>query len=207
MTNRSIFDISINSIDGSTNLLDSVRGKVCLFTNIATKAGYTPKCSPVWSYARAARQLWELQVLHEMFEDKGFSVVAFPCNQFSEMDPMGNEEIAKFVSEAYPFVTFPITEKVDVNGPDEHKTWSFMKGDTVRSFDDNKADGSDGAAAGQNLAGQAIMRIPHNNEKFLISRDGQQVGRFNWADRPLAEKPVAAGQSWTVIDAVKFLVG
>ena len=82
-----------------------------------------------------------------------------------------------------------------------------MKGDTVRSFDDNKADGSDSAAAGQNLAGQAIMRIPHNNEKFLISRDGQQVGRFNWADRPLAEKPIAAGQSWTVIDAVKFLVG
>ena len=207
MTNRSIFDISINSMDGSPNLLDSVRGKVCLFTNIATKAGYAPKCSPVWSYARAARQLWELQMLHEMFEDKGFSVVAFPCNQFSEMDPMGNEEIAKFVSEAYPFVTFPITEKIDVNGPGEHKTWSFMKGDTVRSFDDNRADGSAEAAAGQNLAGQAIMRIPHNNEKFLISRDGQQVGRFNWADRPLAEKPVAAGQSWTVIDAVKFLVG
>ena len=79
-------------------------------------------------------------------------------------------------------------EKIDVNGPGEHKTWSFMKGDTVRSFDDNRADGSAEAAAGQNLAGQAIMRIPHNNEKFLISRDGQQVGRFNWADRPLAEK-------------------
>jgi glutathione peroxidase len=207
MNGRSIFDVSINSVDGSPNLLDSVRGKVCVFTNIATKAGYAPKCSPIWSYARTSRQLWELQVLHDMFKDRGFSVVAFPCNQFGEAEPLDNEEISSFIAKAYPFVTFPVTEKIDVNGPDEHKIWSFIKGDTVRSFDDNKADGSSEAAAGQNLAGQAVMRIPHNNEKFIISRDGQQVGRFNWADRPLAEKPIAAGQSWTVIEAVKFLVG
>jgi len=142
-----------------------------------------------------------------MFSDKGFSVVGFPCNQFGEMEPSNNEDISQFISEAYPFVTFPITEKVEVNGPNEHQIWSFLKGDTVRAFDDNKADGSDRAADGQNLAGQAIMRIPHNYEKFMVSRDGQQVGRFNWADLPLAEKPLAAGSSWTVIEAVKLLVG
>jgi glutathione peroxidase-family protein len=104
-------------------------------------------------------------------------------------------------------VTFPITEKIDVNGQDEHKIWSFLKGDIIRAFDDNKADGSDKAASGQNLAGQAIMRIPHNYEKFMVSREGQQVARLNWADLPLAEQPLAAGSSWTVIGAVKSLVG
>jgi len=207
MSHRSVFDIPITSVDGSHNVMDLVRGKVCLFVNIVSKAGYSPKCSPVWSYARASRQLWELQQLHEKFADKGFSVVAFPCNQFGEMEPSPNEQISQFVSEAYPFVSFPITEKIEVNGPNEHKIWSFVKGDLVRSFDDNKADGSHNAAVGQNLAGQAIMRIPHNYEKFLISRDGQQVGRFNWADLPLATKPLAAGSSWTVMEAVSFLVG
>jgi glutathione peroxidase len=203
----SVFDIPILSVDGSVNVMDKIRGNVCLFTNIVTKTGYSPKCSPIWSYVRAAKQLWELQQLHEMFADKGFSVVAFPCNQFGEMEPAGNSDIAQFVSDAYPFVTFPITEKVEVNGPNEHQIWSFLKGDVIRAFDDNKADGSDRAADGQNLAGQAMMRIPHNYEKFMVSRDGQQVGRFNWADLPLAEKPLAAGSSWTVVEAVKLLVG
>ena len=203
----SVFDIPILSVDGSVNVMDKIRGNVCLFTNIVTKTGYSPKCSPIWSYARAAKQLWELQKLHEMFADKSFSVVAFPCNQFGEMEPAENSDIAQFVSEAYPFVTFPITEKVEVNGPNEHQIWSFLKGDVIRAFDDNKADGSDRAADGQNLAGQAMMRIPHNYEKFMVSRDGQQVGRFNWADLPLADKPLAAGSSWTVVEAVKLLVG
>jgi glutathione peroxidase len=203
----SVFDIPILSVDGSVNVMDKIRGNVCLFTNIVTKTGYSPKCSPIWSYARAAKQLWELQKLHEMFADKSFSVVAFPCNQFGEMEPAKNSDIAQFVSEAYPFVTFPITEKVEVNGPNEHQIWSFLKGDVIRAFDDNKADGSDRAADGQNLAGQAMMRIPHNYEKFMVSRDGQQVGRFNWADLPLADKPLAAGSSWTVVEAVKLLVG
>jgi glutathione peroxidase len=203
----SVFDIPILSVDGSVNVMDKIRGNVCLFTNIVTKTSYSPKCSPIWSYARAAKQLWELQKLHEMFADKSFSVVAFPCNQFGEMEPAENSDIAQFVSEAYPFVTFPITEKVEVNGPNEHQIWSFLKGDVIRAFDDNKADGSDRAADGQNLAGQAMMRIPHNYEKFMVSRDGQQDGRFNWADLPLADKPLAAGSSWTVVEAVKSLVG
>jgi glutathione peroxidase len=207
MTIKSVFDMPIKSVDGTFDVMDSVRGKVCLFTNIVTKTDYQPRCSPIWSYARAAKQLWEFQKLHEMFSDKGFSVVGFPCNQFGEMEPSNNEDISQFISEAYPFVTFPITEKVEVNGPNEHQIWSFLKGDIVRAFDDNKADGSDKAADGQNLAGQAIMRIPHNYEKFMVSRDGQQVGRFNWADLPLADKPLAAGSSWTVVEAVKSLVG
>lgn len=207
MSVSSVFDIPLMSVDGSSNVTDEARGKVCLFVNIVTKAGYSPKCSPIWSYARAARQLWELQQIQEMFQEKGFTVIASPCNQFGEMEPADNEQISKFVRETYPFVTFPITEKVEVNGPNEHPVWKFLKGDVVRSFDDNKADGSDKAAAGQNLAGQAIMRIPHNYEKFVVSREGQQVARLNWADLPLADKPLAAGSPWTVIGAVEFLVG
>lgn len=207
MNISSVFDIPLKSIDGTANVTSDAKGKVCLFTNIVTKAGYTPKCSPIWSYARAARQLWELQKVYEMFADKGFTVIASPCNQFGEMEPSDNEQIAAFIRDAYPFVTFPITEKIEVNGPNEHPVWKFLKGDVVRAFDDNKADGSERAAAGQNLAGQAIMRIPHNYEKFIVSREGQQVARLNWADLPLADKPLAAGSSWTVVEAVKFLVG
>ncbi len=207
MSIHSVFDIPLKSIDGLANVTEDARGKVCLFVNIVTKAGYAPKCSPVWSYVRAARQLWELQQVQEMFQDKGFTVIASPCNQFGEMEPSSNEQIAEFVKSAYPFVTFPITEKIEVNGLNEHDVWKFLKGDVVRSFDDNKADGSEKAAAGQNLAGQAIMRIPHNYEKFFVSREGQQVARLNWADLPLAEKPLGSGSSWTVIEAVKFLLG
>jgi len=98
----SVYSIKINSIDGTGDLLSSVKGNVCLFVNIASKAGYQPKCSKLWSHARTTRQLWELQKLHEMFD--GFSVVGFPCNQFGGMEPLGNIEINDFIKKFYPFV-------------------------------------------------------------------------------------------------------
>jgi glutathione peroxidase len=202
----SIYDLPINFINNKSNVMDVVRGKVCLMVNIASKHGYQAKCSPVWSFARTAKQLWELQQVHEEFFDKGFSVVGFPCNQFGKMEPSENEEIAKFVEDNYPFVSFPITEKINVNGESEHPIYTLLKGPLLRRNDDNMADMSNNAIDGQNKAMQAMSRVPHNWEKFLVSREGFQVGRFNWAESPLADEPIAMGAGWTIREAIGELI-
>ena len=199
---ESIFDISISSLDGTPDLMTQVKGSICLFVNIASKAGYSPTCSKVWSYARTAKWLWELQQVHDEFFDKGFRVVAFPCDQLGGMEPLENDQILEFIKENYPFVTFPISEKIDVNGPNEHPIYTFIKGPERRNFNDNTADLSESAKKGQNLAMQAMMRIPHNYEKFLISREGVRIARFNWQDSPLATKPLVFGAGWTIREAI-----
>lgn len=202
----SIYDIPIGFIDGSGNVMEAVKGKVCLMVNIASKCRYEAKCSPLWSFARTSRQLWELQQVHEEFQDEGFSVVGFPCNQFGKMEPAENNEIADFIKQHYPFVTFPITEKINVNGKEEHPIYTMLKGPLLRRNDDNRADMSQEAEEGQNKAMQAMSRVPHNWEKFLVSREGLQVGRFNWAEYPLAEEPIAMGAGWTIREAIGELV-
>lgn len=204
---QSAHNISIKSIDGVDNFLQQFKGKVTLIVNIASKAGYTPQCSNMWSYARTCRQLWQLQSVHEEFLDRGFSVVAFPCNQFGKLDPLSNQQISLFIQQNYPFVTFPIGEKVEVNGRNEHELYSFLKGVEKRSYSDSKADASNSAAEGQNLAGQAIARISHNYEKFLISKDGKMVARFNWQDMPLDEEPRIMGAGWTIREAIDEVLG
>ena len=201
----SIFEVPISSINGDQDILSTVKGKVCLFVNIATKCGYTPTCSPMWSFARTSRQLWELQQLHEMYYDKGFSVVGLPCNQFYGMEPSSNKEIAEFLETAYPFVTFPVTEKVDVNGANEHRIYTILKGTETRRSDDSPADTSAAAMAGQNLANQAIARVPGNNEKFIVGRDGQQLMRFSYRNWPLAEVSLTNESEWTIKGAVEML--
>jgi glutathione peroxidase-family protein len=196
------YDIKISSIAGEEDMLSQLKGKISLFVNISSKCGYSPKCSRLWSYARTSRQLWELQQVHDEFKDRGFSVVGFPCNQFGDMEPRSNREIYPFITNNYPFVTFPISEKIDVNGPNEHPLYSYLKGPELRNSNDNMADTSDAAKKGQNLAMQAMMRIPHNWEKFLISRDGVFISRFNWQDWPLADKPLAHGAGWTIREAI-----
>lgn len=201
----SIYEIPISSIDGKADLLSGLSGKVCLFTNIATKAGYSPKCSNVWSFARTARRLWELQKVHEMFEN--FSVVGFPCNQFYGMEPMDNESINRFIKTNYPFVSFPISEKIDVNGENEHPVYSFLKGRETRRKDDNPADLSDFAVASANKANQAMGRIPSNYEQFIIGPHGRVTHRLSFNNWPLAEESVTNESELTVITAIQSLMG
>jgi glutathione peroxidase len=202
-----VYNIGIKSISGEENFLRNFNGKVTLLVNISSKFGYTPKCSPLWSYARTARQLWQLQQIHEEFYDRGFSVIGFPCNQFGKMEPGSNSEIKTFLETNYPFMNFPISEKIDVNGKDEHPVYSFLKGKEKRNYSDTTADGTQAASDGQNLAGQAIARIPHNYEKFLISRNGIMVSRFNWQDMPLDDEPRVMGASWTIREAIDEVLG
>jgi glutathione peroxidase len=204
----SIYNIEATSIDGQKDYLSTFKGKLTLIVNVATKAGgYEPQCSKVWSYARTCRQLWQLQKVHDEFKDRGFSVLAFPNNQFARMEPGTNEEIISFVKENYPFVTFPFFEKIDVNGKNEHPLYTALKGDERRNYSDFSADQSEKAIENQNLAGQAISRISHSYEKFLISRDGVMVARFNWQDMPLDEIPRVMGAGWTIREAIDEMLG
>jgi glutathione peroxidase len=201
----SVYSLKIKSIDGQDDILSSVDGKVCLFVNIVSKAGYEPKCSKVWSYARTMRQFWELQQLHELFGED-FSVVGFPCNQFYKMEPLDNEQINAFIKETYPFVTFPITEKIDVNGPNEHPVYTYLKGPETRRKDDTRADNSESASAGQNLANQAISRIPSNFEKIIVSREGQHVMRFRFTNWPMADESLINESDLTIKSAISMLL-
>ena len=140
-----LFDVQISGIDGRKDLLGGLKGNTCLVVNIVSKAGYSPQCSNVWSFARTSRQLWELQQLHDLFKDKNFSVIGVPCNQFGGMEPLENDEVNKFIKSHYSFVNFPITEKIDVNGENEHPLYTFLKGPWLRRGNDNMADMSDSA--------------------------------------------------------------
>src|SRR4030088_1947752 len=137
-------DVSIAALDGSQLDLSQFKGTATLVVNVASRCGLTPQ------YAG-------LEQLHERFKGKGFSVLGVPCNQFGGQEPGSPEEIATFCSTSYG-VTFPLTEKVDVNGEGRHPLYSQL----------TSVDDAEGAAGD----------IQWNFEKFLISPEGEIVARF-----------------------------
>ena len=108
----SLYDNQIAALDGTAGRLGEQRGKVTLLVNVASKCGLTP-------------QYEGLERLHERFRDRGFSVVGFPCNQFGGQEPGTAEEIGQFCSVTYG-VTFPMFEKIEVNGPDRHPVYAEL---------------------------------------------------------------------------------
>jgi glutathione peroxidase len=145
----SIYDVEIGRLDGQALDLSDYKGKAVLVVNVASKCGLTP-------------QYTGLEQLQKRFADQGFSVLGVPCNQFGGQEPGSPEEIATFCSTGYG-VTFPLTEKVDVNGEGRHPLYSQLTS----------------VADGEGAAGD----IQWNFEKFLISPDGEIVARF----RPMTE--------------------
>jgi len=203
----SVYEFKINAIDGTPDLMSSVKGKICLFVNIASKAGYKYKSgSPVWSHARTTRHLWELQKIHEEFEGYNFSVVGFPCNQFYQMEPLNNSDVNKYLKETYPFITFPISEKIDVNGEKEHSIYRYLKGCETRREDDSPASNSEFAMNSQNLKNEALLRIPGNYEKFIVSATGDVVFRFNFKNWPMSDTPLTNESDLTIRGAIKSLL-
>src|SRR5690242_7465357 len=109
----SILEAPIARLDGTpTTLGELIGGRPALLVNVASKCGLTPQ------YAGLER-------LHEEYADRGFGVVGFPCNQFMGQEPGTPEEIAEFCSATYG-VTFPLTEKIDVNGEDRHEVYRAL---------------------------------------------------------------------------------
>src|SRR5436305_8625583 len=110
----SVHDITVKDIDGKEGALKDYKGKVLLIVNVASQCGLTP-------------QYQALEALHEKYKDKGFSVLGFPCNQFGHQEPGTNEEIKQFCSSKYS-VTFPLFDKIDVNGTKRHPLYLALAG-------------------------------------------------------------------------------
>jgi glutathione peroxidase len=106
------FDIPVQRIDGTPDLLGPLRGKVVLAVNVASRCGLTPQ------YA-------DLEALHRELRDSNFSVVGFPCNQFGAQEPGTEQQIAQFCSTTYG-VSFPLSSKLDVNGANRHPLYRFL---------------------------------------------------------------------------------
>ena len=140
----SIFNVKIQGLTGGTDVLGGVANKVVLVVNVASKCGVTP-------------QYTGLEALHNEFASQGFSVVGVPCNQFGAQEPGSAEEITTFCSTTYG-VTFPLTEKVDVNGSARHALYEKLT--PVQDGEGHSGD------------------IRWNFEKFLVGKDGTTVVRF-----------------------------
>ncbi|HEY0698004.1 MAG TPA: glutathione peroxidase [Micromonospora sp.] len=153
----SIFDIEIGALtDGSANLANC-RGKALLIVNVASRCGLTA-------------QYTELQALQDAYGDRGLTVVAVPCNQFAGQEPGGSAEIEQCARGTY-HATFPITEKVDVNGPGRHPLYQAL-------VDVPDIDGYTGD-------------IRWNFEKFVIAPDGAVAARFSPQVTPQSPEVVA----------------
>lgn len=147
---QTVYDFSARRLDGTEESLDIYRGKVLLIVNTASQCGFTPQ------YAG-------LEQLYRMFKDQGFVVLGFPCNQFGAQEPGDAETIAQFCQSRFD-VTFPLFAKIDVNGPDAHPLFAWLK---------HEASGLLGTEG-----------IKWNFTKFLVDRDGKVVQRYAPTTRP-----------------------
>jgi len=154
----SLFDASIANLDGTAADLHAFDSNAVLIVNVASKCGLTP-------------QYEGLERLQQRYADRGFTVLGVPCNQFMGQEPGTPEEIATFCSSTYG-VTFPLTEKIDVNGDDRHALYAEL-------------------TASSDAAGEA-GDIQWNFEKFLVAPGGSIVGRFRPTVEPEADELVAA---------------
>jgi glutathione peroxidase len=142
------FDFPVKGIDGSPDLLGTLRGQVVLAVNVASRCGYTPQYSG-------------LEQLYRGLKTERFAVVGFPCNQFGAQEPGDERQIAQFCSTTYD-VTFPLSAKIEVNGPNRHPLYAWLTA---------KENGFPGD-------------IGWNFEKFLIGRDGRVLRRYPPGTKP-----------------------
>jgi glutathione peroxidase len=151
----SIYDYEANALDGKEVPLSDYRGKVVLIVNTASQCGFTPQ------YAG-------LEALYTSYQDKGLTVLGFPCNQFGAQEPGSSAEIGTFCQKNYG-VTFPMFEKIEVNGNNAHPLWTYLK---------DEKPGLLGTKA-----------IKWNFTKFLVDREGHVVRRFGSNETPESIKP------------------
>lgn len=152
MTAQSVYDIEVQDIKGESHSMGEYQGKVMLIVNTASKCGFTP-------------QFEGLQGLYTDLKDKGLAVLGFPCNQFMSQDPADNDAISQFCSLNYG-VDFPMFAKIEVNGPNTHPLYGFLK------------------SQAKGLLGSE--KIKWNFTKFLLNRDGQVVKRYPPTAKPEA---------------------
>ncbi|KIF81224.1 glutathione peroxidase [Noviherbaspirillum autotrophicum] len=140
----SVYDFKARSLDGKPVDLKQYRGKVLLIVNTASNCGFTP-------------QYKGLEEVYQQFKDKGVEVLGFPCNQFGAQEPGTADEIGAFCERNYG-VTFPLFEKIDVNGDDAHPLYKHLK------------------SAAPGLLGSEMIKW--NFTKFLVKKDGTVYKRY-----------------------------
>jgi glutathione peroxidase len=150
-----VYGFSAPLLDGRMASLAEFRGRVLLIVNTASKCGLTPQ------YAG-------LEALHRACNDRGFEVLGFPCNQFGAQEPGSEAEIGAFCQRNYG-VSFPIFSKIDVNGPQTHPLFAFLKQQKPGLF--------------------GTQRIKWNFTKFLVDRAGRPVARFAPSAQPKSLAP------------------
>jgi glutathione peroxidase len=155
------YDFAVQGIDGSADLLGKLRGKVALAVNVASRCGLTP-------------QYDGLEQLQRELKDQNFTVIGFPCNQFGAQEPGTEQQIVQFCQTTFD-VTFPMSAKLDVNGPQRHPLYQFL------------------TSADTGVAGD----ITWNFEKFLIGRDGKVLKRY-----PPPTKPQDSGVLQDIANAL-----
>lgn len=146
----SVFDFEAETLEGGRQSLSTYGGQVLLIVNVASECGFTPQ------YAG-------LETLYRRYKDKGFSVLGFPCNQFGGQEPGSPAEIREFCASRYD-VTFPMFARIEVNGPDAHPLFQYLK---------HEQKGILGTEA-----------IKWNFTKFLVDRQGRVVKRYAPKDMP-----------------------
>jgi glutathione peroxidase len=144
MIGKTIYDFSYTSITGKEIQLEKYRDHVILIVNTASKCGFTP-------------QFDGLERLYTRYKDRKFIVIGFPCNQFQNQDPGTDKEIQDFCKINYG-VTFPLSAKIDVNGPDTHPVYKYLKSQSPGIL--------------------GTKRIKWNFTKFLIDQNGHISKRF-----------------------------
>lgn len=146
----SIYDFTAKTLQGKTVSLADYKGRALLVVNTASKCGFTPQ------YAG-------LEALYEKLNDKGLTILGFPCNQFGKQEPGGAEEIGAFCQMNYG-VSFPMFDKIDVNGPNAHPLYEYLKSERP------------GILGSKN--------IKWNFTKFLVDKSGKVVDRFAPMTKP-----------------------
>ncbi len=155
---NAIFDVSLTGLDGKPTKIADHKGKALLIVNVASKCGLTP-------------QYETLERLQRKYGKRGFTVLGFPCNQFGGQEPGSSEEIAEFCSSTYG-VSFPMFEKIEVNGADRHPVYKALT--ELKDANGNAGD------------------IKWNFEKFVIAADGKTAHRFRPKTVPDAPTVIAA---------------
>ena len=146
----SIYDFSARTLQGKNISLSEFKGKALLIVNTASKCGFTPQ------YAG-------LESLYEKLNGKGLTVLGFPCNQFGKQEPGGPDEIGAFCQMNYG-VSFPMFNKVDVNGPNAHPLYDYLKSEQPGIL--------------------GTKNIKWNFTKFLVDKSGKVVERFAPMTKP-----------------------
>jgi len=153
-----VYDFVVKDKAGKDFALKQLEGKVILIVNVASKCGFTP-------------QYKGLEEVYKKYNDQGLEILGFPCNQFGGQEPGKEEEIVQFCSLNYG-VTFPIMQKIDVNGDKAEPFYEFLKKEKTGAL--------------------GMKRVKWNFEKFLIDKHGNVVERFSSLTKPESIDPKIA---------------